>query len=353
MACSAAQLPSLPPSWVVEKGMRRQRFALEEQEDEDFWGMLSGLFELEPASRTTPTQAFSTCAYLEKGLTLKALVGEAQAGRGLTSFVQGSVGQRTLRRLQTDPCWHTAPPKVGAPKRQKVRHSPSENLLKHEEGGRTRAQAPSTPTCNLIDCSMPCPAQRVGAFVRDWVDCNRKWLVQLTTEVRSELPRRPQELRGGNGERAMKACFSENAFAYAIAQWIKPGERLDPARYDGGASLLHGGQTIFGKRGLEMQAEDDSASSGVTGAAAASAAATATEAVADSAADSTTDADGDRLPWRRTLWQEPGHFYIGNLCAVWPRARHLDAAKSQPLFQSGDGGPGIHSAVMLRTNVFS
>ena len=67
--------------------------------------MLSGFFELEPAPRTTPTQAFSTCAYLEKVLSLKALVSEARAGRGLTSLVQGSVGKWTMRWLQTGPCW--------------------------------------------------------------------------------------------------------------------------------------------------------------------------------------------------------------------------------------------------------
>ena len=56
----------------------------------------------------------------------------------------------------------------------------------------------------------------------------------------------------------MSACFSENVFACAVARGMKPGERRDPEHCDGGASLLHGGLTIFGKRGLEMQPVDDS-----------------------------------------------------------------------------------------------
>ena len=51
----------------------------------------------------------------------------------------------------------------------------------------------------------------------------------------------------------MTSCFSDTAFAYAILQVMTPGERHDPEHYDGGASLLHGGLTIFGSRGLEMQ----------------------------------------------------------------------------------------------------
>ena len=333
--------PAEPPNWVVGKGDWRRAFPLEAPEEEEFWAMLSGLFELEPGARMTPTQATSGSSYLAPDLGCRALVCEAPAGRGPVSLVQGAVGKRTLRWLQSDPYWATLPQNVGAPKTHKVRHEASENEMKHEEGGRTRAQAPSTTTCNVIDCSAPCPAVRVGAFARALVACNRCWLVQLTREVRSELGRLPADLLGKTGKHFMTACFSDAVFAYAILQVMMPGERHDPEHYDGGASLLHGGLTIFGRRGLEVQT-------------AAAAAAAPSGVVAGSAAAASTGSEAKKgEEWQSTLWQEPGDFYVGNLCAVWHRARHPDAAQAEPLFRSADGQGGVHITVMMRTNVFA
>ena len=129
---------------------------------------------------------------------------------------------------------------------------------------------------------------------------------------------------------------------------MTPGERHDPEHYDGGASLLHGGLTIFGRRGLEMQ----------------------TAAVADSAADErwwqalvrrevvkTSEAQSKGEEWQSTLWQAPGDFYVGNLCAVLHRVRHQDAAKSEPLFRvagsAADGPLGVHITVVMRSDVFA
>ena len=80
---------------------------------------------------------------------------------------------------------------------------------------------------------------------------------------------------------------------------MKPSERYDPAHFDGGASLLLGGLTIFGSRHLECM-------------------------VAASAAG---EEDWEVLP------QRPGSFYVGNLCASWHRVRHLEQPDhfAQPL----------------------
>ena len=335
--------PAEPPNWVVGKDDWRRAFSLEAPEEEDFLAMLSGLFELEPGARTTPTQAMSggCFSYLTPDLRCRALVCEAPAARGPVSLVQGAVGRRTLSWLQSDPYWAELPQKVGAPKTHKVCHAASENEVKHEEGGHTRTQAPSTLTCNVIDCSAPCPAVRVGAFAKALVACNRGWLVQLTQEVRSELRKFPKPFISKNGEHFMTSCFSDTVFAYAILQVMTPGERHDPEHYDGGASLLHGGLTIFGRRGLEMQT-----------AAVAAAPAVPSAAVAGSPAPAVKSGE-----WQSTLWQAPGDFYVGNLCAVWHRVRHQDAAKSEPLFRvagsAADGPLGVHITVMMRSDVFA
>ncbi|MDA8583087.1 hypothetical protein N9L68_02615 [bacterium] len=66
-----------------------------------------------------------------------------------------------------------------------------------------------------------------------------------------------------------------------MLQVMKPSERYDPAHVDGGASLLHGGLTIFGSRNLESRVSAAAAS----------------------------EEDWEVLP------QRPGSFYVGSLCA--------------------------------------
>ena len=153
----------------------------------------------------------------------------------------------------------------------------------------------------------------------------------------------------------MTSCFSDTVFAYAILQVMTPGERHDPEHYDGGASLLHGGLTIFGRRGLVLQTVEvaDSAAPAVPSAAVAGSAAPAVK--SDASTGSEAQSKGEE--WQSTLWQAPGDFYVGNLCAVWHRVRHQDAAKSEPLFWvaggAADGPLGVHITVMMRSDVFS
>ena len=80
--------------------------------------------------------------------------------------------------------------------------------------------------------------------------------------------------------------------------------------------------------------------------------------VAGSADASTgSEAQSKGEGWQSTLWQAPGDFYVGNLCAVWHRVRHQDTAKSVPLFRVAgsvaDGPLGVHITVMMRSDVFA
>ena len=103
---------------------------------------------------------------------------------------------------------------------------------------------------------------------------------------------------------------------------MKPSERYDPAHFDGGASLLHGGLTIFGSRHLECM-------------------------VAASAAGEMASWHPESMEDWEVLPQRPGSFYVGNLCASWHRVRHLE--QPGPLCAAaGD----VHVTVMLHTDVF-
>ena len=106
--------------------------------------------------------------------------------------------------------------------------------------------------------------------------------------VRTALRTLPQEELRGNGQHFFSTCFSDTALTYGVIQVMKAGPRYDPEHFDGGASLLHAGLTIFGTRHVEVK-------------------------VAESAAD-----NWDVLP------QSAGSFYMGNLCAARHRVCHLD-----------------------------
>ena len=101
--------------------------------------------------------------------------------------------------------------------------------------------------------STPLPATRVSAWTRCFLQLNNSWLVQLTTDVRNALRKQSKEDLRSNGTHFFATCFSDTAFTYGVLQVMKPSERYDPANFDGGASLLHGGLTIFGTRHLECK----------------------------------------------------------------------------------------------------
>ena len=124
-----------------------------------------------------------------------------------------------------------------------------------------------------------------------------------------------------NGQHFMASCLADDAFAYAIIQVMKPSQRGGPAHFDGAASLLHAGLTIWGKRGLEIRL--------------------------------TAPKKVEPEEWQG-FPQEPGAFYVGNLCAAWHKVVHLPPGDAEPLHRDGleADEEGVHITVMLRSAVF-
>ena len=121
------------------------------------------------------------------------------------------------------------------------------------------------------------PQWHLGRLKQPLLDRNRLisrwpigWLYQLPLGI--------EDTRGIH--HSLNTCFSDTAFTYGVLQVMKPSERYGPEHFDGGASLLHGGLTIFGSRHLECK-------------------------VAASAA-------GEEA-WE-VLPQRPGSFYVATLC---------------------------------------
>ena len=58
----------------------------------------------------------------------------------------------------------------------------------------------------------------------------------------------PPEFLVANGDAFLEEDFVDNAFVDASVQFLRVAEREDGWHIDGGASLLHGGLTVFGSR---------------------------------------------------------------------------------------------------------
>ena len=224
-------------------------------------------------------------------------------------MTHGHLEDHVLQWLQADPYWS----ELGRHQTNSRCTAASEEEFKYEQGGYTGRQAPECKTCNTIDMGRPLQAKRVSAWVRCFLQLNRCWLIQLTKSVRTALRKLPKEELRGNGLHFFSTCFSDTALTYGVIQVMKAEHRYDPEHFDGGASLLHAGLTIFGTRHVEVK-------------------------VAESAADK----------WN-VLPQSAGSFYMGNMCAAWHRVHHLDRKEAGTL--CGAAG-NVHIAVMLRTDVF-
>ena len=82
------------------------------------------------------------------------------------------------------------------------------------------------------------------------------WLVQLTRDVHHILGEFPAHALGQNGGDFLSTSFVDTALCYASIQIMRCQPRHDPEHFDGGASLLHGGLTVYGRRVVAYQRVD-------------------------------------------------------------------------------------------------
>ena len=113
----------------------------------------------------------------------------------------------------------------------------------------------------------------------------------------------------------MEEDFADNAFAYVSIQLMQPGVRNDWWHTDGGCSLLHASVTLFGTRSVAVKVEGKP---------------------------------------QVTLDQEPGSFYVGNLCALEHNVRHHEECKHtfDGAAETAKGDQRLQIAVMIRSDVF-
>ena len=131
---------------------------------------------------------------------------------------------------------------------------------------------------------------------------------------------------GDNGKDFATESLVDNAFRYVTVQAMRVGERRDGLHYDGGASLLHMGVTLFGHRELTFHF-----------------------------------LEGGR-PHSLQISQRPGLVYVGNLCSAEHEVFHRKEnfhlfhgsfpPATPPSVAPAASSEGCEIAVMVRTDVF-
>ena len=232
------------------------------------------------------------------GAVLTVRLDRVQGKNGIGTIAEANLDPDLLRYLQTCPSWNSLAQQClesKGPKRRIpskcVRKEDSETGLKSEFVGIVNEKRPSTCRSLNSDANLhPIPSKRFAVFVRAVRIAWRSWLEQLTQKMRKAVGQdnMPEYLYAVNGKPILEEEFADNAFAYASIQVMKPGQRDDGWHTDGGSSLLHASVTLFGTRTVQVRM------------------------------------DGEE---EVNLAQEPGSFYVGNLCALEHNVRHHEECK--------------------------
>ena len=144
-------------------------------------------------------------------------------------------------------------------------------------------------------------------FGRADIKRNRPQFLRMGQEIAARIRQFPQHLQEGqNAQEFLNYVLADTCHVYAVVQVMRPIVRTDPPHYDGGASLIHSGLTLYGRRDLAFLYPDG------------------------------------KIEFHE---QTPGQYYTGNFCAIKHEVRH-HAFVGQQLLN------GHEIAIMFRTDCF-
>ena len=268
-----------------------------------------------PQERLTAESALRLPIFDPPPLALS--VSKARGKHGSGSMASGNIQDELLEYLQEDPDWE-----ILRAKAERTHFGPHCRCMSDEEGARMlKAEFPGyvdtqrPPKCLCLNSDKdlkPIAPRRLRQFGKALRRRAQLWLKELSKKIHKALRAGKVPARDlANGRPFLDEDFADNALVYASAQILKVGARDDGWHTDGGASLLHAGLTLFGSRFLDVDV-------------------------------------GEGRERCISLLQEPGSFYIGNLCALDHDARHVE----NPAGCWGDGPDRLQIAVMFRSDVF-
>ena len=212
---------------------------------------LGSLLQIEPPSRMTAAAASASPGLLGYE-RLRPTRRNVPAQRGPLTLTQANLEPALLALLQSDPYWNDVCTRLESDVTGRACRPLSEQKLglKIEELGHVGDEPPETSRCNNMQAKAPLPARSVRAFLRAFLAKNEPALLELQRRIKVGLQKLPRSYLGDNGEDFLKADIMKTAFCYAHIQVMRARQRRDPPHYDGGASWLHMGLTIFGRRKL-------------------------------------------------------------------------------------------------------
>ena len=250
------------------------------------------------------------------------------AQRGLFRVQQGVVSDDVFKWIRGDPWfWEDggANQHLERPLRKKHCMTAEETVNKVELCFSASAAGgiQDSATFNSMIVHGPCPAFRLAAWAAAFKTANSAWLLQLGEDIVQRLARHSEKELGHNGFHFLAVPPCDWFNYYFSVQFMRPGERQDPKHFDGGASILAGGLTLWGRRTICLEAvpvEEES-----------------------------PPLDGPSGPL--LLPQTPGAFYQGNFASPSHWVVH-DSCDESDLFEARSGET-FKVAVIFRSSCFA
>lgn len=291
---------------------------------------LHGCTELDPTRRWTAEMAAGSLFLDSKALRC------FKAPSGCSSWI-GARGEFCLQFGLLEPAvrdylcgdaWWTekAPDLLDRPKK-KMRAPDVDKDNKVELVYTAEAAKPGEDaTLNGAPVLGQCPVKRLNAWIAAFKKVNAAILKLMDEDIVAQLARLSLDDLGLNGQYFLAKEAADWFCRFISLQMLTPAERLDTAHFDGGASVLHLGLTLWGRRRVYLNLADPAGG-----------------------AKSTADpAAGEE--WVVTH-QRPGSVYLANFCAPYHQVGHEGADDPDELFHTPSGGT-YKVAIMFRTSCF-
>ena len=188
--------------------------------------------------------------------------------RHLWNALEGQLSRQMLEYLQGDPVFDTASQEHKALavkfhlKDGQVKDAKSEVGRKFVKSGFLGPHGPSSSACCNLSLEKPLPIQRFQEWFEAFLRVNRGALEALRLAGKRRLYRLSEETRGRNGEHFM-SLTAEQWFAncgelcVTVPKMPDGSYWAEPEHSDGGASVLHLGLTLFGRRYVRCSQDGD------------------------------------------------------------------------------------------------
>ena len=291
---------------------------------------LQGCTELDPTRRLTAQMAAETLFLDGKALRCFATPSGCSswiAARGEFCLQFGDIEEDVRAYICGDSWWtEEAPALLDFPKRKKGAPDADKDNKVEVVYTAEEAKPGADATLNGAPVRGRCPIVRLNAWLRAFKIVNAAIIEQMDEEMVALLARLSLDDLGLNGRYFLTNQAAADWFCKFISlQMLSTAERLDTAHFDGGASILHMGLTLWGRRRLYLNLADP---------------AERLIPLAGPAADE----------WVVTH-QRPGSLYLANLCAPYHQVGHEGEDDSDDLFDA-PSGQSYKVAIMFRTSCF-